>query len=118
MDVNVFSAKELSNEQIKQKIKNRESFTIDKISWERFTATVDTLEKIIEAEKLKYRTYTVGRVVSIGASALGGVTALLGLASGAAIAVHNLVTWGPDYEIGKNRIESKISVTYKKGTST
>ncbi|MDL8858720.1 hypothetical protein QS933_26535, partial [Escherichia coli] len=41
-------------------------------------------------------------------------SALLGAVSAAAIGVHNLATWNPDYEIGKNYVKRTISVRYKK----
>ncbi|MDW6046617.1 hypothetical protein RNO55_23800, partial [Escherichia coli] len=36
------------------------------------------------------------------------------VASAVAIGVHNLSTWNPDYEIGKNYIKRRLSVKYKK----
>ncbi|PAU63662.1 hypothetical protein [Pseudomonas indica] len=114
MDVNVYTLQEISNDQILEKIKNRESFIIEKLEPMRFSSTVDTLEKLIESEGLKCRVYTIGRIATAGATALGGVTAALGLFSGIAIAAHNIATWNPDYEIAKNIFGATIHVNYKK----
>lgn len=114
MDVNVYTAHEISNEQIKQKIKNKESFIIEKVEAMRFTSTIKTIECLIEAQGLKCRTYTIGRVAAAGATIFGGVTGALGILSGVAIAAHNIATWDPDYEIGKDMFSASIHVSYKK----
>lgn len=114
MDVNVYTLQEISNDQILEKIKSKESFIIEKVEAMRFISTVETLENLIESQGLKCRIYTIGRIATAGATAVGGVTGILGLFSGIAIAAHNIVTWNPDYEIGKNILGSSIHVTYKK----
>lgn len=114
MDVNVYTPEEISNDTIKQKIINKESFTIEKVEAMRFASTVETIEKIIESNGLKCRVYTVGRIATAGASIFGGITGVVGVLSSAAIAAHNIATWNPDYEIGKNFFGSSIHVEYKK----
>ncbi|PAU59198.1 hypothetical protein BZL41_16995 [Pseudomonas sp. PIC25] len=114
MDVNVYSLQEISNEQILEKIKNKESFVIEKVDSVKYSPTIEALEKIIESQGLKCRVYTIGRIATAGVTAFGGVTGAIGLLSGIAIAAHNIATWNPDYEIGKNILGSNIHVTYKK----
>ena len=43
-----------------------------------------------------------------------GITQLGGLAVAAGTAIHNLATFNPDYEIGKNYVKSTVTVTYKR----
>lgn len=117
MDVNVYTAAEASNDQLAIKIKNRESFIIEEIKLNRFASTVKTLEKIIESQGLKCRIYTTGRIATTGLAFLGGWSAIAGVVSGATIAAHNIATWNPDYEIGKDLTSSKITVTYKKNAN-
>jgi len=71
------------------------------------------LERMIEAVSLRCRIYTRGRVASAGASFFGGITGVVGVASVVSLAAHNLFTYNPDYELGKNYIDHTISVTYK-----
>ena len=59
-----------------------------------------------QQKKLTCRVYTEYRSTA--------VAALLGAVSAAAIGVHNLATWNPDYEIGKNYVKRTLSVRYKK----
>lgn len=40
--------------------------------------------------------------------------ALFGIGSALAIGVHNLATFNPDYEIGKNKVAGTVTVLYKK----
>ncbi|MBF4103001.1 hypothetical protein INT80_12615 [Gallibacterium anatis] len=50
----------------------------------------------------------------MGASALSGIGGLFGIASAVGIAAHNLATYNPDFEIGKNLVDKKINIVYKK----
>lgn len=69
------------------------------------------IEGEIENLNLSCRIYTEYRTAALaGEVFLGGV----GLIAAAAIAAHNLATFNPDYEIGKNKINSTVSVIYKK----
>ncbi|WP_271410523.1 hypothetical protein [Pseudomonas sp. Q1-7] len=114
MEVNVYTLEEISNSQLLDKIKKRESFVIQRVDPMRFSSAIDLIEKTIDGQGLKFRTYTIGRVATAGATIFGGVTGALGLLSGIAIAAHNIVTWNPDYEIGKSIFNASIYVTYKK----
>lgn len=115
MDVGVYELSEITNEQVREKVKARESFTIKGIEALKFFETVSTVEKIIEDQDLKCRVYTTYRAMTMGALAISNpFTALAGIGAAVGIAAHNVVTWSPDYEIGKNMSMGLIEVTYKK----
>ncbi len=104
-------------EEIKTKglelVNERKSFTVTGLSG-RMGSAVTGVENLIESEGLSCRVYTVGRSVAAGGSLFGGITGLAGIASAIGIAAHNLATFNPDYEIGKHKIDNKLTVTYKK----
>lgn len=116
MDVNIYKVNAIKNEEVKAKVKSHESFIIDcgDTDQHTFLATVETIEKIIEDSGLKCRIYTVGRIATLGAAAWTGVGSVIAAGAGLAIAAHNIATWSPDYEIGKNIITKHIYVNYKK----
>ncbi|WP_370555226.1 hypothetical protein [Escherichia coli] len=96
-------------------IRNKKDFDIINIpsSLEKFNDTVRTVESRIEKQGLKCGVYTEYRS-SVMAGSFWGPTAIAGAFSAAAIGVHNLATWNPDYEIGKNYVTRTLSVRYKK----
>ena len=42
------------------------------------------------------------------------ITAALGIGTAIGVGAHNLATWGPDYEIGKNMTLGTLDIIYKK----
>jgi hypothetical protein len=103
------NASELSNELLDLLLNKSASFTVRAIS--EHSELVQRLEKRIEERGMTCRIYTENRgYVAGGAALLTGV----GLAGIVGIAAHNVVTWNPDYEIAKDIINNKISVTFKK----
>ncbi|OBW95187.1 hypothetical protein QV02_05990 [Gallibacterium anatis] len=72
------------------------------------------VEAVIEQNGFTCRVYTENRAVSMGATLLSGIGGVIGAAAAIGIAAHNLATYNPDFEIGKNLIDKKINVTYKK----
>jgi hypothetical protein len=139
MDIGVYRCSDVSNDAIKEYIKQRKSFVL--IEVESVSATVKTVEKIIENDGLKCRVFTdfrksLGGLIALPnvalaagvleggavATAVGGVSALavasqaavVGAASVVGIGIHNILTWNPDYEIGKNYLTKSLSITYKK----
>ncbi|PLK97033.1 hypothetical protein CWN56_06870 [Klebsiella pneumoniae] len=70
------------------------------------------IETAIESKGMSCRVYTRNRITTAAATVwpIPAVAAipLIG------IAVHNLATFNPDYEIGKAIIDHKIYVSYKK----
>lgn len=115
MDIGVYSIKSISNEKISSMIDQRRSFIIEDISRLHMKNTIRTLEKIIEAKRLRCRVYTMGRAATMAAAAVPiAPTVIGGWAAGIAIGVHNLATWDPDYEIGKNLATGRLEINYKK----
>jgi hypothetical protein len=68
------------------------------------------VEKEIEAKGLKCRVYTRNRGWAAAAASFTavGIPALVG------IAAHNIATYDPDYEIGKDIGANKLYVDFKK----
>jgi len=77
----------------------------------KMSEAVDFLEKAIEGKQLTCRIYTIGRSASVAAAI---ISAPLAVASAVAIGAHNLATYDPDYEIGKQVVNNKLEVAYKK----
>lgn len=93
-------------------IRKRKSFSLKTSN---FNRTVRDIERMIENEGLRCRIYTENRSAALGAAVIPtGITQAAGLFSAIGIAAHNLVTFNPDYEIGKNIVDSQVNVTYKK----
>jgi hypothetical protein len=90
-------------------IRSKESFEVAGLSG-RLSSAVTTVENKIESNGMTCRIYTFGRVAAVGGSFFG----VIGLASAAGIAAHNLATFNPDYEIAKYPIDNHIVVKYKK----
>lgn len=114
MDVNVYNIETVTDQHIKQKLEAHESFILECSSPIRSIKGVETLERLIEAQGMKCRIYTIGRVAAMGAAAWTGWGTVIAAGAGLAMAAHNVATWSPDYEIGKMMTGTKIFVTYKK----
>lgn len=113
VQVESFNAECLTRDKLKELIFYRKSFDITNVS--DISETVKKVEHEIEHQekKLTCRVYTEYRSTAVAGS-LWSPTAVLGAVSAAAIGVHNLATWNPDYEIGKNYVKRTLSVRYKK----
>ena len=111
MDISVYSIKSISDNDIKTMLCNGSSFVLEGIDRTNMGEAVKTVEKMIESMGKSCRVYTKGR-----AAALAGELAvpLVGWAAAAAMGIHNLATWNPDYELAKNLITGTLTVTYKK----
>ncbi|WP_024462318.1 hypothetical protein [Marinimicrobium sp. LS-A18] len=113
MDTDVFTLNELSDEKLDQLLADRKSFTIIQIK--SMTRAAEKVETEIERRKMRCRVYTKGRAASVGAAAIPvSPTVFGGLLSAAAIGVHNLATFNPDYELAKNFVSSSLEVNCKK----
>jgi hypothetical protein len=113
MDINVYNINTVPDEKIDQLIDNKETFTLTGVKHMR--KAVAAIEKKIEGKGLKCRVYLEGRAVSVGAAAIpASPTVIGGWLAAAAIGVHNLATYNPDYEIAKNPVTNKLEVKYKK----
>lgn len=95
---------------LKDKLTDRKSFVLIGLSG-RMLEVAGELELLVEGIGLTCRIYSRNRVVAAAATSLMPV---VGIASLAAVAVHNIVTWNPDYEIGKDLTDHKIYVDYRK----
>lgn len=104
---------DLNTEVLATLIRSKQSFEVVGLSG-RLSSAVTTVENRIESQGLKCRIYTFGRIAAAGGSFFGGITGVIGLASAAGIAAHNLATFNPDYEIAKYPIDNRIVVKYKK----
>lgn len=111
VQIDSFDAKFLDINTLSKLIYERKSFVIENVS--DVSETVKRVEHEIEKTKLSCRVYTEYRITALAGS-LWSPTVILGVASAVAIGVHNLSTWNPDYEIGKNYIKRRLSVKYKK----
>ena len=77
--------------------------------------TTEAVEKEIEMQQMRCRIYSSKRALILAAALIPtGFTQLTALGSGIGMAIHNLVTWNPDYEIIKYNVDNKVSVIYQK----
>ncbi|WAX70953.1 hypothetical protein [Gallibacterium anatis] len=92
-------------------IQNKINFSI---KTENFIDDVAYIEELIEKNGFTCRVYTENRAVGIGVGLFGNVGRLMSVYTAIGIGIHNLLTYNPDFEIGKDFINSRINVTYKK----
>lgn len=89
-------------------IKDHETFAIsDAVDT---TRIANQIEKIIELHDMTCRVYNANRATSIAAALIPTpATVLFGAISAASIAIHNIATYNPDYEIIKCLIDYRES---------
>lgn len=104
---------DLATSRLPQLISSKESFEVVGLGGKLLEA-IRLVENKIESTGMTCRVYTVGRVGLVAGSFAGGITGALGLLSATGIALHNLVTINPDYEIEKYPTYNRIVVRYKK----
>lgn len=115
MDYKVYSIKEVSDSVVERIIRDRQSFVIEDIDRTNFSEAVSHLEKMIEDAGFKCRVYTKGRAATMAAAAIPiAPTVLGGWAAGIGMAIHNIATFNPDYEIAKNIVMGTLTINYKK----
>lgn len=115
VDVEVFTARELTVAAIERAIANRLSFKV--VAIEDMGALVNIVEGQIEKQKLSCRVYLEYRAAALGVglSPFGaGWGQLVAAVAGIGMGIHNLATFSPDYEIAKNPLKAYVLVTYKK----
>ena len=111
MDISVYRIKSISDEKLKELLKTHQSFVLEDIDRLNMADAVKTVEKLIESLGMKCRIYTKGRVAGLAAEL---AVPVVGWAAAAAIGVHNLATWDPDYEVAKNLITGTLTIQYKR----
>lgn len=92
-------------------IQNKINFSI---KTENFIDDVAYIEEFIERNGFTCRVYTENRAAGIGVGLFGNIGRLMSIYTAIGIGIHNLLTYNPDFEIGKDFINSRINVTYKK----
>lgn len=96
--------------EIVEAIRNRETFEVGGCQG-RMSDAVLFLERTIGVEGLDYRVYTKGRTAAM---LVGLAFPIVGIATAAALAVHNLATMNPDYEIMKRPFDGALLVSFMK----
>lgn len=114
IDDKVVTSNELTTSLIDAQIAALQSFKVVAVA--DISKVVTEIEGRIEKAGLTCRVFTEYRSTALVGS-FWGPTALLGVAAGIGMAAHNLATFNPDYEIGKNKLAGTITVTYKKSLS-
>lgn len=113
IDLKKFSADEFSDEMLSELISEKASFQI--VDVKHIGTVVKRLERAIEGSGLKCRVYTEYRSAAVaGAALVSGLLPVVGISSVIGIAAHNIATYGPDYEIAKNKPVGRVNVIYKK----
>ena len=115
VDVLRFTSDELTVEKLDELVKAKKSFWV--VAVKDMSYTVNKIEGSIEKQGMSCRVYTEDRsslMAGFVPSPLFVATSVVAAATAVGTAVHNLATYDPDYEIGKNPIKSKITVTFKK----
>lgn len=111
IDIQKFTADEITLEKLDTLAMRRESFVVVAVS--NIGAVVEKIEGRLEKQGLKCRVFTEYRSATV-AGAFLSPTFLLGAGAAVGIAAHNLATFNPDYEIGKNKLAGTVTVKYMK----
>lgn len=111
IDIQNFSVDDLDDEMLQKLIAEKKSFQI--VAVKHLGSVVNKLEGIIEKSGLRCRTYTEYRSAAITGMVIPVVWSV-GIFSAFGIAAHNIATFNPDYEIAKNKLQSRVTVMYKK----
>ena len=108
-EISEIKASELTNGMLGKLVHQKKSFKICAVA--NISDTVKLVEKYIELYGMSCRVYTENRAAAAaGSLLLGGIGALAAVG----LAVHNVVTFNPDYEIGKDLMSNNVNVIYKK----
>ncbi len=107
--------RESMEKRIDELIRCHQSFEVVDVKWGKQGTVVDIVERTIEANGMTCRVRTNGR--GIAAAALAIPTLGGSLAAGGAIAVHNIATRNPDYEVIKEMFGADVRVIYYKNRS-
>ncbi|MBE0470357.1 MAG: hypothetical protein IBX55_12740 [Methyloprofundus sp.] len=107
------TTEDLTTELIQRLIDKKYNFQVLAVTNQ--TNVVSKIEGLIEKNGYKCRVYTENRAATLAAVAIPtGITQIAALGSAVGMAVHNIATFNPDYEIGKNKFNGTVTVKYKK----
>lgn len=117
-EIQKFSTDELTSEIIDDLVSKKASFQV--VAAKKWGKTIELIEERIEKAGLRCRVYTEYSSTAATAGVplvLFGtpIVAIPALVTAAAVGVHRLATFNPDYEIAKNRIARTITVRCEKG---
>jgi hypothetical protein len=113
IDIENYTSEEITVEKLNSLVKNKKSFKV--VAVKDIGFMVNKIEGAIEKIDLSCRVYSEYRSIAMGAAAIPTpVTLIGGLAAMVGTAAHNLATFNPDYEIGKNKAKGTITVIYKR----
>ncbi|QNM87916.1 hypothetical protein [Aliarcobacter cryaerophilus] len=108
-----FTSDEINAQKLDELISSRKSFQI--VAVKNISYIVNLIEGAIEKKSLSCRVYSEMRAAAMAGIVIPTpVTVFGGLAAAAGTAIHNLATYDPDYEIGKNYLKNSITVKYKR----
>ncbi|MFV0573963.1 MAG: hypothetical protein ACK5NC_00830 [Vibrio sp.] len=114
-EVRKLTFEDLVSENLSSLVKSGESFEVIALGGNMLEAT-KRVEHAIEIVGLRCRVYTIGRLGACSLSFYGGVTGLVGVGAMAGIISHNIFTYNPDCKIGKDLIDNKLVVEFKKNS--
>ena len=111
----IYTQHEATPRKITELVKDRKSFKITKIGKDFFEFS-QKIEKIVEDAGYKCRLYTGNRAACMAVGFIPTpVTIGMGIFVALGIAVHNMATYNPDYEIRRHPLDSEIAVSYQRG---
>lgn len=110
VDIKKYASDELTTAELDHLIICHSSFQVVGVA--DIGRVVEMIEGRIEKSDLKCRVYTEYRSASL--ATIFSPAAILGVGAAIGIAAHNLATYDPDYEIGKNKIAGTVTVKYMK----
>lgn len=104
---------ELTMAKLDTLIVSKKSFRV--VAVKNISYVVNMIEGAIEKRSLSCRVYSEMRATAMAGMVIPTpFTVIGGLAAAAGTAIHNIATYNPDYEIGKNYIKNTVNVIYQR----
>lgn len=118
LDIKIHSEMKLTSEDLTTELLNclvAKQYNFQVVAVINMKHVVSMIEGMIEKKGYKCRVYSENRSATLAAAAIPtGLTQLAGIGSAIGMAVHNIATFNPDFEIGKNKFNGTVTVKYKK----